>query len=138
MKILVIGQPGTSLSQMAVGYFDHYTQERWKVHAACIEKTSCNPLISTVMAEDGIDVSHISCAPLQQLINEQYDYVLLLGQSSEFSLPDRLQFNNLIELPLDIQARSDLQSFEYLTSTREALKIQLLKFIGKTMPKAAA
>ncbi|MCJ7746421.1 MAG: arsenate reductase ArsC, partial [Desulfobacterales bacterium] len=65
-------------SQMAEGLLNHMSHGEWKVQSAGIFPSYVHPLAIRVMEEIRIDISQQTSKPVDQFINEKFDYVITL------------------------------------------------------------
>jgi len=75
-SILFLCTGNSCRSQMAEGYARVLLGERFAVASAGIFKHGLNPLAVKVMAEDGIDISGQHSNTIDELENQQPDYVI--------------------------------------------------------------
>ncbi len=78
MKNLLVLCTGNSCrSQLAHGYFEHFTDGRkLKVFSAGIETHGVNPFAVKVMKEDGIDISSYSSNNISEYDHINFDFVI--------------------------------------------------------------
>jgi arsenate reductase len=63
---------------MAEGLLNHMSHGEWKVQSAGIFPSYVHPLAIRVMEEIRIDISQQTSKPVDQFINEKFDYVITL------------------------------------------------------------
>jgi arsenate reductase len=72
---------------MAHGYFTHFSGENMEVYSAGTHPSSVNPHTITVMAEDGIDISHHTSNHMNEYVDIPFDVVLTVCDNAKESCP---------------------------------------------------
>ena len=87
MKILILCTGNSCRSQMAHGYFTHFLGEQAEVYSAGTHPSGVNPHTITVMAEDGVDISHHTSNNMNEYVNIPFDVVLTVCDNAKESCP---------------------------------------------------
>ncbi|MGK0388781.1 MAG: arsenate reductase [Maribacter sp.] len=87
MKILILCTGNSCRSQMAHGYFAHSLGENVEVYSAGTDPSSVNPHTITVMAEDGLDISHHTSNNMNEYVDIPFDVVLTVCDNAKESCP---------------------------------------------------
>ncbi len=77
-RVLFLCTGNSARSQMAEGLLNHMSHGEWKVQSAGIFPSYVHPLAIRVMEEIRIDISQQTSKPVDQFINEKFDYVITL------------------------------------------------------------
>lgn len=87
MRILIICTGNRCRSQMAQGILQHLHPD-WNVCSAGTKPaTEVHPLGIKVMQEIGIDISHHYPKPLEQYLNQEWDYVITVCGGAKETCP---------------------------------------------------
>ena len=87
-NILVLCTGNSCRSQIAHGYFEHFTDGRKvKVYSAGIVTHGVNPRAIATMKADGIDISHHTSNKVDEYENIDFDYVLTVCDNANESCP---------------------------------------------------
>ena len=76
MKILFLCTGNSCRSQMAEGWTNHLKGDVIKCQSAGIERHGLNPMAVKAMAEAGVDISNHKSKLVDDLLDEQWDYVV--------------------------------------------------------------
>jgi arsenate reductase len=76
MKILFLCTGNSCRSQMAEGWTNHLKGDVIKCQSAGIERHGLNPMAVKAMAEAGVDISIHKSKLVDDLLDEQWDYVV--------------------------------------------------------------
>lgn len=84
IKILFLCTGNSCRSQMAEGWARKLTSEDVEAYSAGIEKHGCNPLAVKAMMEAGVDIRRQTSKTIDELPDQQFDYVITLcGHANE-------------------------------------------------------
>lgn len=87
-NILVLCTGNSCRSQIAHGYFEHFTDGRKiKVYSAGIVTHGVNPRAIATMKADGIDISQHTSNKVDEYENINFDYVLTVCDNANESCP---------------------------------------------------
>lgn len=87
-NILVLCTGNSCRSQIAHGYFEHFTDHsKVKVYSAGITTHGVNPKAIETMKADGIDISHHTSNNVAEYENIDFDYVLTVCDNANESCP---------------------------------------------------
>ncbi|WP_435355738.1 arsenate reductase ArsC [Emticicia sp. SJ17W-69] len=87
-NILVLCTGNSCRSQIAHGYFEHFTDDKKvKVYSAGITTHGVNPRAIETMKQDGIDISHHTSNNVAEYENIDFDYVLTVCDNANESCP---------------------------------------------------
>lgn len=87
MKILILCTGNSCRSQMAHGYFSHFLSDDFEVYSAGTKTHGVNPRAITVMAEEGIDISHHTSNLLDEYLPIEFDYILTVCDNAKEACP---------------------------------------------------
>jgi arsenate reductase (thioredoxin) len=88
INILVLCTGNSCRSQIAHGYFEHFTDGRKvKVYSAGVETHGVNPMAILTMKEDGIDISHHTSNNIDEYLDVAFDYVLTVCDNAKERCP---------------------------------------------------
>jgi arsenate reductase (thioredoxin) len=87
-KVLVLCTGNSCRSQIAHGYFEHFTDGRKvEVYGAGVETHGVNPKAISTMKEDGIDISHYTSNNIAEYLDIDFDYVLTVCDNAKERCP---------------------------------------------------
>ncbi len=88
INILVLCTGNSCRSQIAHGYFEHFTDGRKvKVYSAGITTHGVNPRAIATMKADGIDISHHTSNKVDEYEGLDFDYVLTVCDNANEHCP---------------------------------------------------
>lgn len=87
MKILILCTGNSCRSQMAEGYLKALDERLTVFSAGTNPSTSVHPKAVKVMAEDGIDISGHTPAPVENYLDQTFDYVITVCDGAKESCP---------------------------------------------------
>lgn len=87
MKILFLCTGNSCRSQMAEGWTRHLKGDVIDVFSAGIEKHGLNPLAMRVMAEAGVDISGFRSKTVDDLPEQEFDFVITLCGHAQETCP---------------------------------------------------
>jgi arsenate reductase (thioredoxin) len=88
INILVLCTGNSCRSQIAHGYFEHFTDGRSvKVYSAGVETHGVNPRAILTMQEDGIDISQNTSNNIDEYFDVPFDYVLTVCDNAKERCP---------------------------------------------------
>jgi len=86
MKILFLCTGNSSRSQIAEGFLKKYKKD-WNVKSAGISPQGLNPWAVKVMDEINIDISEQKSKGIENFLNEPFDYVITVCDSTREACP---------------------------------------------------
>ncbi|HHB75992.1 MAG TPA: arsenate reductase ArsC [Desulfobulbus sp.] len=86
-KVLFLCTGNSCRSQMAEGWVRHLKGDVLDAWSAGIEKHGLNPLAVKVMAEAGVDISSNNSKLIEELPEQEYDYVVTVCDHARESCP---------------------------------------------------
>jgi len=87
MRILILCTGNTCRSQMAQGFLQSF-DKNLEVHSAgTFPGSRVNPRAIEVMAETGIDISDHFTKPVDDYLDEEWDYVITVCDSAKVNCP---------------------------------------------------
>ncbi len=88
LNILVLCTGNSCRSQIAHGYFEHFTDGRSvKVYSAGVETHGVNPRAILTMQEDGLDISEHTSNNIDEYFDVPFDYVLTVCDHAKERCP---------------------------------------------------
>lgn len=88
INILVLCTGNSCRSQMAHGYLNHFLDTREaKVYSAGIETHGLNPRASSIMKEDGIDITHHTSNNVDEYKDIDFDYIFTVCNHANENCP---------------------------------------------------
>ncbi|PTN32797.1 arsenate reductase ArsC [Desulfonatronum sp. SC1] len=87
MQILFLCTGNSCRSQMAEGWARHLRSESIDAYSAGIERHGLNPLAVKVMAEAGVDISGFRSKTVDELPEQEFDYVITLCGHAQETCP---------------------------------------------------
>ncbi|UPK72470.1 arsenate reductase ArsC [Chitinophaga filiformis] len=86
-KILVLCTGNSCRSQIAHGYLQNFAGEKAIVYSAGVETHGVNPQAISVMAEDGIDISHHTSNNVSEYSGIDFDFVITVCDNAKERCP---------------------------------------------------
>jgi arsenate reductase len=86
-KVLFLCTGNSCRSQMAEGWLRHYASERAEVSSAGTKPAGLNPTAAAVMREAGVDISSQRSKHLDELINQDFLYVITVCDTAREACP---------------------------------------------------
>jgi arsenate reductase len=86
-KILVVSQQNSCRSQMAEGWLRYYGKGAAEVTSAGIIPTELDLYAANAMTDAVIDISGYKSKGIAQIIDQEFDYVIVLSAETEHVLP---------------------------------------------------
>ncbi len=133
-NILFICTGNSVRSQMAHGLFDYLTGHQHNVYSAGITPAGVHPLTRQVMSEIGIDMSGHSSNHVDEMLDIEFDYVIVLCEIAFLSIPtfkgDYQLLKWFIDDPIRVRGPRErkLQAF---TMTRQIVRRKVENFIDE-------
>jgi arsenate reductase len=135
IKILFLCTGNSCRSQMAEGWARHLKGEVIEAYSAGIEKHGMNPLAVKVMAEAGVDISGQRSKLLEELPEQNFDFVITLCDHANEScpyFPGEIIHQGFPDPPkLAAQARTEEEALVFYRRVRDRIK----KYI-ESLPEA--
>ncbi len=138
-KVLVLCKGNSCRSQMAEGYLQFYGKGNGLFFSAGLENHGINPYAVQVMAEDSIDIGRGTSKGIDLFRGEHFDFVIniceeLTNQDFDMVTADKWLHLNIPD-PAAVVG-SEAQQIKAFRQVREAIKMHMLKFIGKELTPA--
>jgi arsenate reductase len=135
-KILVLCSGNACRSQMAEAYLRFFTNEEINIFSAGLNPHAVNPYAVDAMREDNIDISQATSKDISTFAGQHFDYLLWVCPSSKeykkYNIQAGLQCHYEIPDPESLVVENDeLDVREVFSETRELVKKEILRFIGK-------
>lgn len=136
MKNLLVLCTGNSCrSQLAHGYFEHFTDGRkLKVFSAGIETHGVNPFAVKVMKEDGIDISSYSSNNISEYDHINFDFVITVCDHAHERCPvfptTAKKFHKNFTDPAKATGTED-EILDQFRKVRDEIKLFCIEFIKK-------
>ena len=86
-KVLFLCTGNSCRSQMAEGWLRHYAGERVEVSSAGTKPAGLNPTAVSVMGEAGVDISGQRSKHLDELINQDFLFVITVCDAAREACP---------------------------------------------------
>ena len=77
-KVLVLCTGNSCRSQIAEAYLRHFAGEKAEIYSAGIETHGVNPRAISTMKEDGIDISQHTSNNIEEYVNIDFDFCVLV------------------------------------------------------------
>ena len=87
MKILILCTGNSCRSQMAHGFLQSFDQGLQVFSAGTQASGKLNDKAIAVMKEAGIDISHHTSDPVEEYLNEEWDYVITVCDGANENCP---------------------------------------------------
>jgi arsenate reductase len=88
INVLVLCTGNSCRSQIAHGYFEHFTDGRSvKIYSAGVETHGVNPRAIATMREDGIDISGYTSNHVDEYTDIAFDYILTVCDNAKEHCP---------------------------------------------------
>ena len=133
-KVLFICTHNSARSQMAEEFLNREAPNRFQASSAGLDPTEINPLVVTVMAEDGVDLSDKGTRSVFDLYRkgELFDYVITVcDEAEEQGCPVFPGVTHRLRLPFpdpaDVQG-TDREKLDQVRRIREAIKAKVSEF----------
>jgi len=135
IKILFLCTGNSCRSQMAEGWARHLKNEVLEAYSAGIEKHGMNPLAVKVMAEAGIDISGQRSKLIEELPEQNFDFVITLCDHANEScpyFPGRIIHQSFPDPPkMAAQAKTEEEALVFYRRVRDLIR----KYI-ESLPEA--
>jgi arsenate reductase len=137
INILILCTGNSCRSQIAHGYFEHFTDGRKvKIYSAGVETHGVNPRAIAVMKEDGIDISDHTSNNVDEYLNIDFDYVITVCDNAKERCPYfptnavRLHYN----FPDPAKASgSETEIMEEFRTVRDLIKEYVASFVAERL-----
>lgn len=121
---------------MAAAYLRVFTQGKAEVYSAGIHSSSVHPDTIAAMLDDNIDITDVQSNSFHQFSGQTFDYLVTVGEEAEQSKPADIfaerHYHFDIPSPLERPDGSPDIALSAFIKTRESIKREILRFIGKT------
>ncbi len=132
-KVLVLCTGNSCRSQIAHGYFEHFTDGRKvKVYSAGVETHGVNPKAILTMKADGINISYYTSNHINEYLDIDFDFVLTVCDHAQERCPyfpttaQRFHFNFPDPAKATGAETEIIQAFE---AVREQIKTYVKDFV---------
>lgn len=85
-RVLLLCKNNSVLSPMAEAYFRNFAGDSSEVYCAGVEKRKVDPLVISLLKEDGIELNLGNPHQLEEYSHIDFDYILSFDQESEEAL----------------------------------------------------
>jgi arsenate reductase (thioredoxin) len=87
-NILILCTGNSCRSQIAHGYFEHFTDgQKVKVYSAGVETHGVNPRAIAIMKADDIDIAHHTSNNIDEYVDIPFDYVITVCDNAKERCP---------------------------------------------------
>ncbi|MBK7762500.1 MAG: arsenate reductase ArsC [Bacteroidetes bacterium] len=140
INLLILCTGNSCRSQIAHGYFAHYTNPNLvTVYSAGIETHGVNPKAIATMKEDGIDISTHTSNHVDEYRDIDFDFVITVCDNANEHCPIFIskakKFHHNFPDPAKAIG-SDEEVIEVFAKVRDQIKNYTLQFINKYLPQA--
>ncbi len=111
-KILVVSQRNSCRSQMAEGWLRYYGKGAAEVTSAGIIPTELDLYAANAMTDAVIDISGYKSKGIAQIIDQEFDYVIVLSAETEHVLPAFKGTPRVYEYPFPDVSQPELNDDE--------------------------
>jgi protein-tyrosine-phosphatase len=131
-NVLIVSQSTVSNVQMAEAYFRCYANSG-NFTSVSLGNDELHPVSIQVMAEDNIDLTQYQPKSIEEVKGKKFDYLITLGAENQvfeqnIKAAQQLTFNTPDLQNLNLE---EPELIQILRETRDLLKKDILKFIGK-------
>lgn len=81
-RILFICTHNANRSQIAEGFVNNLYSDKYEAYSAGMQPTEINPISIEIMKEIGIDISKYKSKGIEDFLDKEFDYVVMLCDSS--------------------------------------------------------
>ncbi|MCO6476266.1 MAG: arsenate reductase ArsC [Phaeodactylibacter sp.] len=135
-RVLVLCTGNSCRSQMAEGYLRYYTRGSAEIFSAGLEDHGVNPFAVKAMEEDSIDITGQRSKLLKAFRGQHFDYLVTVCDEATRKMIQDISFNHKIHYSIPDPAAfkgEEEQKLEEFRRVREAIKKNMLKFIGQAL-----
>ncbi len=118
-KILVYSEKNAARSQMLQGWLNYYLKGKAEIHSAGNHIEPINMLAQKAMMESVIDINKYKSANISDYLNEVYDYLIIVDETSADSLILKNEPEKIICHPFKDPALAEGSDQEKLLAYRE-------------------
>jgi arsenate reductase (thioredoxin) len=134
-NILILCTGNSCRSQIAHGYFEHFTDGRSvNVYSAGVETHGVNPRAVAVMKADGIDISHHTSNNMDEYRDIDFDYVITVCDNARERCPwfpgKAQKFHHNFPDPAKATG-TEAEVMEQFRTVREMIKDYVQAFVKK-------
>jgi arsenate reductase len=86
-KVLFVCTHNASRSQMAEGFLRHLGGDAFEAYSAGTEPGELHPLAVEAVAEIGVDISGLRAKPIDEFVQQPFDYVITLCDDAREACP---------------------------------------------------
>jgi arsenate reductase len=138
LRVLFVCTGNRARSQMAEGFLRHGAGHRFEVYSAGTKPKGLSPTTAEVMHEVGIDVSEHRSKSVEELVSEDFDYVITVCDVARAACPrfdrSKCQLHWSVTDPAELEA-SGVVSIEAFRAARDELRVRVEEFIGRELPE---
>ena len=133
-RVLFVCTHNSARSQMAEGLLRHHAGDRFEAFSAGTEPGSLQPLAVRVMAELGIDISDHSSKPVDQFLDQSFDFVVTVCDQARESCPvfqgAARQLHWSFEDPSQVEG-SEEERLEVFRRVRDEIEARIRRFTSE-------
>ena len=133
-RVLFVCTHNSARSQMAEGLLRHYSGEHFEAFSAGTEPGSLHPLAVRAMAELGIDISGHSSKPVDQFLDQSFDFVVTVCDQARESCPvfpgAASQLHWSFEDPSQVEG-SESEQLEVFRRVRDEIAARIRRFVSQ-------
>jgi arsenate reductase len=137
LRVLFVCTGNRARSQMAEGFLRHFAGDRFEVHSAGTVPKGISPITVEVMREVGIDVSAHRSKSVEEIVGEDFDWVITVCDVARAACPrfdrSRRQLHWSVTDPAELEA-SGVVSIEAFRTARDELRVRIEEFVRERMP----
>ena len=119
---------------MAEAYAKMFYSDKFDVYSAGIEKHGLNPYMLRVLIEDNVDTSFLYSKTIDELSEDNFDYVITLCSHANETCPMYLKKTSLIHKGFEDPARATKSEEEILKIFRK-VRNEIKEFILNELPQ---
>jgi arsenate reductase len=135
-KVLFICTHNSARSQMAEGLINHDLAAKVQAFSAGTEPTQVNPLVVAVMKEIGIDISGQRSKPLDEFVDEKFDFVITLCDHAAETCPVFFGGTKRIHMGFEDPAKvagSEEEKLSFFRNIRDEIREKLVRFLQENI-----
>ncbi len=133
-KILFLCTGNSCRSQIAEAYAKKFHTDKFDIFSAGIEKHGLNPYMLKVLKEDNVETSFLYSKTLEELKENNFDFVITLCGHANETCPIYLKKTNLIHKGFEDPAKAtgnEEQILQFFRKVRDEIK----EFILNELPE---
>ena len=131
-KVLFLCTGNSCRSQMAEGFLRAMAREKCMSFSAGVNPAEINPLSIEVMEEEGIDISSQRSQSANDLLNEEFDFVITVCDNAKKRCPvfpgDYVNIHWELNDPAEAQGSKE-EKLEVFRQIRDQIKGKVVEFV---------